>query len=72
MSKSRGQQLRMDVRLYLVAADGFCEMRVQAANPAAAKWKVFKLAREAGYYSCSRSGFRDFLARGWKAREVGR
>jgi hypothetical protein len=70
--KSKGLQLALDVRLYLVRADGFCEMRVQAASPAAAKWQIFKLAREAGYFSDSRSGFRDFLARGWIARELRR
>jgi hypothetical protein len=68
----RAKQLTLEVRLYLVRADGFCEMRVQAKTPAGAKWQVFKLAREAGYYSNARSGFRDFLARGWFARELRR
>ena len=67
-----GRQLKLNVRYYLVRADGFCEMRVQAATAAAAKWQVFKLAREAGYFSDQRSGFRDFLARGWTASELRR
>ena len=41
-------------------------MQVQAASPAAAKYQVFKLAREAGYFT----RFRDFLARGFTAREM--
>jgi hypothetical protein len=69
---ARGQQLTLNVRYYLVRADGFCEMRVQAANAAAAKYEVFKLAREAGYFSDARSAFRDFLERGWIAREMRR
>jgi len=68
----RPQQLSLNVRLYLVRADGFSEMRVQAKTAAAAKWQVFKLAREAGYFSDQRSAFRDFLARGWTASAVRR
>ena len=68
----RAKQLTLGVRLYLVRADGFCEMRVQARTPAGAKYQVFKLAREAGYFSSSRGGFRDFIDRGWVARELAR
>jgi hypothetical protein len=68
----RGQQFRLDVRLYIVRADGWEEVRVQAKTAAAAKYQVFKLAREAGYYRDPRSGFRDFLERGWSARELRR
>jgi hypothetical protein len=68
----RGKQLTLGVRLFLVRADGWAEVRVQAKSPAAAKYQVFKQAREAGYYRDPRSGFRDFLARGWVARDLGR
>lgn len=66
----KGQQLQLDVRLYLVRADGFCEERVQAKTAAAAKYQIYKRAREAGYFADPRSGFRDFLARGFTASEL--
>jgi hypothetical protein len=68
VSRPRGQQLRMNVRLYLVCSDGWPQMQVQAATRAAAKYQLFKLAREAGYYV----RFSDFLKRGWSARELRR
>jgi hypothetical protein len=61
-------QLRLNVRFYRVAVQGFPDAQIQAANRAAAKWQVFKSLREAGYVA----GFRDFLRRGVKAREVRR
>lgn len=68
MSKPRGQQLRLDVRFYLVGVRGFGDIQVQASTPAAAKYSVFKLAREAGYFS----RMRQFLPRVAGVREVRR
>ena len=65
---SKRGQLRLNVRLYLVRAQGYPVMQVQAATPAAAKYQVFKLAREAGYFA----HFRQFLSRGFTARELRR
>lgn len=72
MSKRKNKQLLLDVRLYRVRCDGFTELEIQARTAAAAKYQVFKKAREAGYFADHRSGFRDFLQRGWTAREVRR
>lgn len=66
------RQLRLEVDLWLVRADGFVEQRVQARSAAAAKYQVFRRAREAGYFSDARSGFRDFLARGFVAVKLRR
>ena len=61
-------QLRLDVRFYRVGISGFPEIKVQAGNRSAAKWQVFRLAREAGYFT----RFSDFIARVVYAREVRR
>ena len=65
--KSKPRQLTMDIKLFLVRADGFAEIRVQACSAAAAKYQVFKKARAAGYFQ---EGFRQFLARGFVACEL--
>ena len=70
--KAKTKQLRLAVQIYLVRADGFCDERVQALTAAGAKYQIFKRAREAGYFGDLRSGFRDFLAKGWTARELRR
>lgn len=61
-------QLRLNVRFYRVGVAGFPDMQIQAPTPAAARWAVYKLAREAGYFA----RFRDFLARCSFVREVRR
>jgi len=72
MSRSKNRQLLLDVRLYRVRCDGWIEIDIQARTAAAAKYQVFKKAREAGFFSDPRSGFRDFLTRGFHASEVRR
>jgi hypothetical protein len=59
----------LPVRMYLVRCDGWADSEIQAQTAAAAKYQVYKRAREAGYF---REGFRDFLSRGFQAREVRR
>lgn len=71
MSRRR-KQLQLAVRWFRVRCDGFVDVDVQAATPSAAKYQVFKRAREAGYFADSRSAFPDFLARGFTARELRR
>lgn len=66
--KREGQQLRLDVRLFLVKADGFCDLQIQAASAPAAKYQAFKMGREAGYFP----RFRDFLNWGFTAEELRR
>jgi hypothetical protein len=61
-------QLRLNVRYYLVRLPGFPEMLIQAPTRAAARYGIFKRAREAGYFA----HFRQFLARGCSVREVRR
>jgi hypothetical protein len=57
---------------YIVRCDAYGECRVEAKGPAAARYQVFKQAREAGYFRDNRTGFRDFLSKGWTTREVRR
>lgn len=66
------KQLTLAVKLFRVSCDGFVDYEVQAATAAAAKYRAFKSAREAGYFRDYRNGFRDFLNRGFTAREVRR
>jgi hypothetical protein len=66
------KQLSLPVRLYRVSCDGYVDMEIQALTAGGAKFEVFRRAREAGYFSDRRTGFRDFLNRGWTAREVRR
>jgi hypothetical protein len=54
----KGKQLNLPVRLYHVRVDGYCDFEYQAATPPQARWKAFRAAQEAGYFS---SGFRSFL-----------
>jgi hypothetical protein len=68
--KRNKNQLTLPVRLFRVMCDGFADHEVQAANARAAKYQAFKDAREAGYFTDPRSGFRDFLQRGFRVREV--
>jgi len=64
----RGQQLNLNVRFYRVGVRGFPDMQVQAPSRSAAKYQIFKLAREAGYFT----KMRDFLSRVSTVREVRR
>lgn len=68
MTKSKSPQLLLDVRLYRVGVRGYGDIQVQAPSPAAAKYRVFKLAREAGVFN----QMRRFLARVTGVREVRR
>lgn len=61
----RPAQGTLDVRRYIVRCSGFDDCTVSAATPAGAKYRAFKLAREAGYFS---RGFHAFLANGVTAR----
>lgn len=70
--RTRSQQLSLPVRLYRVQCDGFADVEVTAATAPAAKYQVFKRAREAGYFRDPRSAFRDFLERGFTVRAVRR
>lgn len=63
------KQSRMAVRLFTVTSEFWPETVVQAASPAAAKYALFKRAREAGY---SPQSFREFLRQNIKVREVRR
>lgn len=63
--KRKNPQLRLDLRIYRVGVSGWPVMQVQAPTPAAAKWRIFKLGREAGYFV----KFRDFLPRCVSVRE---
>lgn len=69
MPRKKLQQLRLDVRMYLVRGQGLGDLEVQAATPAAAKFEVFRRARSAGYFQ---QGFRDFLTRRVTAWELRR
>lgn len=66
--KARGTQLTLNVRLYRVGVRGFGDFQIQAPTPAAAKFGVFKLAREAGYFT----ELGHFLKRVAGVREVRR
>lgn len=66
--KRKPKQLSLPVRLYRVSCDGYADFEIQALTPGAAKFEVFRRAREFK----SHLSFRDFLNRGWKAREVRR
>jgi hypothetical protein len=66
------KQLQLPVKMFRVRCDGFVDVEVQAATAPAAKYQVFKKAREAGYFADPRSAFRDFIARGFTAREIRR
>ncbi len=61
------RQLRMAVRLFAVTSEFWPETTVQAASPAAAKYALFKRARETGYFP---AGFREYLRQSIKVREV--
>lgn len=61
---------QLPTRLFRVRCGDYGDFDIQATTAAAAKYQVFKKAREAGLFN-SRQGFRDFLSRGWNARDVG-
>lgn len=65
MTRRKPLQAALDVRRYIVRCHGFDDCTVSAATPAGAKYRAFKLAREAGYFS---RGFHAFLANGVTAR----
>ena len=65
---ARRKQLTLAIRLFNVRCDDFGETRVQAATRDAAKYAVFKQAREAGYFRDT--GFRGFLEKGWVVTEL--
>lgn len=62
-------QLRLNVRFYRVELPGLDPIDEQAPTRAAAKYQVYKRAREAGFF---RGGFRAFLARKISVRELRR
>lgn len=68
MPRKKSQQLTLMVKLFAVRG-WWGDQVVQAPTPAAAKYQVYKLGREAGYFS---DGFREFLAHGFTARELRR
>jgi hypothetical protein len=71
MPRKRQQQLMLNVRMYVMNCGPFGAVEVQAGTRSAAKYQVYKKAREAGYFD-SREGFREFLSRGWHVMELRR
>lgn len=65
MKRRHPDQGVFGLRRYIVRCDGFGDCHVDAATASGAKYRAYKLAREAGYFP---EGFRDFLARGFTAR----
>ncbi len=59
MKRAHRSQLRLAIRLYAVRTENF-EAVIQAGTPAAAKYELYKRAREAGYF---KEGFKQFLDR---------
>jgi hypothetical protein len=68
MTARRRRQLQLAVRIYCVCCDGFGEIEIQAGTAGAAKYEVFRRARDAGFFRGPHA-FRDFLHCGWTARE---
>lgn len=66
MIRRKPAQMQLDIRRYIVRVDGFDDCTVQAATRSSAKYRAFKHAREAGYFS---GGFHAFLANGVRVRE---
>lgn len=66
---SRPVQLTLNVKLFVVSCGGFGDIKVQAQSSAAAKYQIFKRAREAGFFE-GPWAFREFLHKGWRAREL--
>jgi hypothetical protein len=54
------KQLSLELRTYSVRGENFEIDDLQARDAPQAKYRAFKLAREAGYF---KNGFRDFLER---------
>lgn len=50
----------MMVHQWVVSVDGFVSQTVEAETASKARYKVYKLAREADYF---RNGFREFIER---------
>ncbi|MGJ4928115.1 hypothetical protein ACQR1I_16710 [Bradyrhizobium sp. HKCCYLS2038] len=69
MQRKKPQQLMLDVRMYVMNCGPFGAVEVQAGTRSAAKYQVFKQAREAGYFD-KPNGFREFLSRGWHLMEL--
>lgn len=65
MKRRHPDQGFFGIRRYIVRCDGFDDCHVEAATASAAKYRAFKLAREAGYF---RESFKAFLANGVTAR----
>lgn len=61
MTRRKPAQATLDVRQYLVRCAGFECCTINASSAAGAKYRAFKLIREAGYF---KGGFRAFLAHG--------
>lgn len=71
MPLKKPQQLMLNVRMYVMNCGPFGAVEVQAGTRSAAKYQVFKTARDAGYFD-GRDGFREFLSRGWHLMELRR
>lgn len=65
MKRRHPDQGIFGIRRYIVRGNGFDDCHVDAATASGAKYRAFKLAREAGYF---RGGFRAFLQHGFTAR----
>lgn len=65
------KQLMLDVRMYVMNCGPFGAVEVQAGTRSAAKYQVFKKAREYGYFNHA-GGFREFLSRDWHLMELRR
>lgn len=65
--KRNPHQLRLSTTWYRVDCGDFGAIDVQAATAAAARYQIFKRARDAGFFA---GGFRDFLQRRWPAKLI--
>ena len=68
--RRKRKQLSLPLRTFRVMGDGFADYEVMAANAAAARWKAFRSAQEAGYFADPRDGFQRFLQHGFRVSEV--
>lgn len=64
------EKQHLPIRKFRVRCYAYGDFDVEATTAAGAKYQVFKKAREAGLFN-SRQGFRDFLSKGWNARDDG-
>jgi hypothetical protein len=64
----RAKQLSLDIKYYRVECAS-TSVTVQAPTPSAAKYRAFKMAKEAGLY-CYDGGFLAFVGGGVKVAEL--